>query len=104
MVLELGWAWASSGFRPEGGGVFAYVNLVNFMDRQYATTKMEKISESALAEAIEETADVDHKEAVKLARMYFRFSDNSGDETLKEVIDNLEIDADLEVLQNSKET
>lgn len=77
--------------------------LSNFMDQQYITTKMENISESALADAIAETADVDQKEAVKLARMYFRFSDDTGDETLKEVLENLEVDAELEVLKNSEE-
>lgn len=74
-----------------------------FMDQQYITTKMENISESALAEAIEEAADVGQREAVKLARMYFRFSDSTGDETLKEVLENLEVDAELEVLKNSEE-
>lgn len=72
------------------------------MNEEYLTTKIKHISESALAQAIQETANIGEREALKLARMYFRFNDQEGEETLKEVLHNLEINADIEVLKRSQ--
>ncbi len=72
------------------------------MNEEYLATKIKHISESALAQAIQETASVGKREALKLARMYFRFNDQEGEETLKEVLHNLEINADIEVLERSQ--
>lgn len=73
------------------------------MSEDYLTTKIKHVSETALAEAIQETADVSERESLKLARMYFRFNDGDSEETLKDVLQNLEVDAELEILRNSKD-
>jgi hypothetical protein len=72
------------------------------MNENYLKTKIKDVSETALAEAIREAADVSERESLKLARMYFRFNDDGSDETLEDVLQNLEVDAELEILRNSK--
>jgi hypothetical protein len=68
----------------------------------FKDTKVKNISESQLADAIKETTDVSQREALKLARMYCKFNDQNGEETLGQVLENLEVDADIEVLENSR--
>jgi hypothetical protein len=68
----------------------------------YENTRIKDISESQLADAIEQTTNVSQREALKLARMYCKFNHQDGEETLGEVLKNLEVDADIEVLENSR--
>jgi hypothetical protein len=68
----------------------------------FKDAKVKNISESQLADAIKQTTDVPQREALKLARMYCKFNDQNGEETLGQVLENLEVDADIEVLENSR--
>lgn len=68
----------------------------------FSNTKIKDISESQLADAIKQTTDVSQREALKLARMYCKFNDQNGEETVGEVLENLEVDADIEILQHSQ--
>lgn len=70
-----------------------------YMDDKYLQTKIKDLPDGALAEAIEDYAEVSRRKAQKLAEIYMNLSASGGNEALKTVLKNLEVDGSIEVLK-----
>jgi flagellar motility protein MotE (MotC chaperone) len=66
------------------------------MDRNLQT-KIHKLSDDQFAQAVKEATGINQQEAKKLVKIYRNMNANNGEETLEEVIGNLELDADISV-------
>lgn len=61
------------------------------------TTPIKDVSDADFQQALQQTVGVNQQEAAKLVRMYNSFNTSNGDETLGDVLENLEVDDDIEV-------
>jgi len=62
-----------------------------------AQTKVHNLSDDQFAQAIKKAAGIKREKADTLVTMYRNMNANNGEETLEEVIGNLELDADISV-------
>lgn len=66
-------------------------------------TSVQNISQDELAKAIAQATEVPSAIAKRLAKMYMQYTDGDNtDETVRDVLDNLEVGADIKVLGNDE--
>lgn len=68
------------------------------MQDNYYDTKIKNVSDADFAQAIQKEAAVSAKAAQKLVQIYRRLNDQQGEETLREVLDTLAVNEDIQVL------
>jgi len=72
------------------------------MHEDHLQTKIKNLSDEVFADVLKDSAGVSHQEAKKLVSMYKNMNPDGGEETLKAVIDNLELDADISVKKGGR--